>query len=153
MTLLSTFAFYDMCFKEKNPTVSAYSQSPKFLRAKYSATAIGENCTYGPTLLHKIFWMKGKQKMTLRTPVTLIQAFPSYCWPFAMQAKNGQFDEQAAEECCVVDQGNVQKWRPTFFGHFWPTHPPFYSSPWIFAVFRNLVREKWLTRKKSGFML
>ena len=39
-----------------------------------------------------------------------------------MQAKNGQFDEQAAEECCVVDQGNVHKWRPMFFGHFWPTY-------------------------------
>ena len=42
------------------------------------------------------------------------------------------------------------------------TDSPFYSAPSIFAVFRNLfeksgsrnlVQEKWLTRKKGGFIL
>ena len=28
----------------------AYSQRPKFVRAKYLATAEGENCAYSPTL-------------------------------------------------------------------------------------------------------
>ena len=34
------------------PTASAtaYGQRPKFVRAKHSATAEGENCAYGPTL-------------------------------------------------------------------------------------------------------
>ena len=29
---------------------TAYGQRPKFVRAKHSATADGENCAYGPTL-------------------------------------------------------------------------------------------------------
>ena len=37
------------------PTASAtaYGQRPKFVRAEHSATAEGENCAYGPTLLAK----------------------------------------------------------------------------------------------------
>ena len=36
-----------------NPTDSAtvYGRRPKFFRAKYLATAEGENCAYGPTLV------------------------------------------------------------------------------------------------------
>ena len=35
------------------PTASAtaYGRRPKFFRAKHLATAEGENCTYGPTLM------------------------------------------------------------------------------------------------------
>ena len=35
-----------------DPTASAtgYGQKPKVVRAEHSATAEGENCTYGPTL-------------------------------------------------------------------------------------------------------
>jgi len=35
------------------PTASAtaYGQRPRFFRAEHSATAEGENCAYGPTLL------------------------------------------------------------------------------------------------------
>ena len=45
--------FYDICFMFFYPTASAtaYSQRPKFVRAKHSATAEGENWAYGPTLL------------------------------------------------------------------------------------------------------
>ena len=44
--------FYDLCLTFFYPTASAtaYGQRPKFVRAKHSATAEGENCTYGPTL-------------------------------------------------------------------------------------------------------
>ena len=44
--------FYDICFTFFYPTASAtaYGQRPKFVRAKHSATAEGENCAYGPTL-------------------------------------------------------------------------------------------------------
>ena len=44
--------FYDICFTFFQPTASAtvYGRRPKFFRAKHSATAEGENCTYGPTL-------------------------------------------------------------------------------------------------------
>ena len=47
--------FYDM-FYIFYPTAwaTAYSQRPKFFRAEHSATAEGENCAYGPTLL---FWL------------------------------------------------------------------------------------------------
>ena len=40
------------CFALFYPTASAtaYGQRPKFVRAKHSATAEGENCAYGPTL-------------------------------------------------------------------------------------------------------
>ena len=43
-----------------NPTASAmvYGRRPKFFRAEHSATAEGENCAYGPTLIfikHKLF--------------------------------------------------------------------------------------------------
>ena len=39
-----------------NPTASGtvYGRRPKFFRAKHSASAEGENCTYGPTLLLSI---------------------------------------------------------------------------------------------------
>ena len=42
--------FYDMFFY---PTASAmaYGQRSKFVRAKHLATAEGENCAYGPTML------------------------------------------------------------------------------------------------------
>ena len=41
------------CFALFYPTASAtaYGQRPKFFRAEHSATAEGENCAYGPTLL------------------------------------------------------------------------------------------------------
>ena len=32
-------------------SATAYGQKPKFFRAEHSATAEGENCAYGPTLL------------------------------------------------------------------------------------------------------
>ena len=32
-------------------SATAYSQRPKFFRAEHSATAEGENCAYGPTLV------------------------------------------------------------------------------------------------------
>ena len=40
---------YDTCFTIFYPTASAtaYGQRPKFVRAKHSATAEGENCAYG----------------------------------------------------------------------------------------------------------
>ena len=43
---------YDICFTFFDPTASAtaYGQRPKFFRSEHSATAEGENCTYGPTL-------------------------------------------------------------------------------------------------------
>ena len=41
------------CFALFYPTASAtaYGQRPKFFRAEHSATAEGENCAYGPTLI------------------------------------------------------------------------------------------------------
>ena len=41
------------CFTFFYPMASAtaYGQKPKFVRAEHSATAKGENCAYGPTLL------------------------------------------------------------------------------------------------------
>ena len=48
--------FYDIHFTFFYPTASAtaYGQRPKFVRAEHSATAEGENCAYGPTLLFTI---------------------------------------------------------------------------------------------------
>ena len=45
--------FYDIRFTFFYPTASAtaYGQRPKFVRAEHSATAEGENCAYGPTLV------------------------------------------------------------------------------------------------------
>ena len=42
-----------------NPTASAtvYGRRPNFFRAEHSATAEGENCAYGPTLLFVICYM------------------------------------------------------------------------------------------------
>jgi hypothetical protein len=44
--------FYDIFFAFFYPTASAtaYGQRPKFVKAKHSATAEGENSAYGPTL-------------------------------------------------------------------------------------------------------
>ena len=44
--------FYDIIFTFFYPTASAtaYGWRPKFIRAKHSDTAEGENCAYGPTL-------------------------------------------------------------------------------------------------------
>ena len=45
--------FYDTFFTIFHPTASAtaYGRRPKFFRAEHSATAEGENCAYGPTLI------------------------------------------------------------------------------------------------------
>ena len=45
--------FYDVYLLSFYPTASAtaYGQRPKFFRAEHSATAEGENCAYGPTLI------------------------------------------------------------------------------------------------------
>ena len=45
--------FYDICFMFFYPTASAtaYGQRPKIVKAEHSATAEGENCAYGPTLV------------------------------------------------------------------------------------------------------
>ena len=45
--------FYDICFMFFYPAAlaKAYGQRPKFVRAEHSATAEGENCAYGPTLI------------------------------------------------------------------------------------------------------
>ena len=52
--------FYGICFMLFYATASAtvYGRRPKFVMAEHSATAEGENCAYGPTLLGypKIFW-------------------------------------------------------------------------------------------------
>ena len=48
--LIKTFMKYILHFY---PTASATDcgQRPKFFRVEHSATAEGENCTYGPTLI------------------------------------------------------------------------------------------------------
>ena len=45
--------FYDICLTVFYPTASgtAYGLWPKFVMAEHSATAEGENCAYGPTLI------------------------------------------------------------------------------------------------------
>ena len=45
--------FYDICFMFFYPTAlaMAYGQRLKFVRAEHLATAEGENCAYGPTLV------------------------------------------------------------------------------------------------------
>ena len=47
--------FYDMTyglhFFYPTAMATAYRQRPKFVRAEHSATAEGENCAYGPTLI------------------------------------------------------------------------------------------------------
>ena len=57
--------FYDIIFTFFYPTASAtaYGWRPKFVRAKHSASAEGENWTYGPTLWNRINEIKIKMKM------------------------------------------------------------------------------------------
>ena len=53
--------FYDTCFTIFYPTAlaTAYGWRPNFFMAEHSATAKGENCAYGPTL---IWWNKPMQQ-------------------------------------------------------------------------------------------
>ena len=51
--LLSIYAnqdFYNICFKNFDPTASAYNRGSKFDRVEHSATAKGEKYSYGPIL-------------------------------------------------------------------------------------------------------
>ena len=41
-------------FFDPTASATAYGQRPKFVRAEHSATAEGENCAYGPTLIYYI---------------------------------------------------------------------------------------------------
>ena len=41
---------YVLNFFDPTALAMAYGQRPKFAMAEHSATAEGENCTYGPTL-------------------------------------------------------------------------------------------------------
>ena len=56
--------FYDICFTFFYPTASAtvYGRRPKFFRAEHSATAEGENCAYGPTLVHTVKFKQNSPK-------------------------------------------------------------------------------------------
>ena len=47
--LIKSFMTY-FTFFYPTASATAYGQRPKFVRAKHSATAEGENCAYGPTL-------------------------------------------------------------------------------------------------------
>ena len=53
ISMIANQNFYGTCFTIFYPTASAtaYGQRPKFFWAEHSATAEGENCAYGPTLL------------------------------------------------------------------------------------------------------
>ena len=42
---------YVLNFFDSTASATAYDQRPKFLMAEHSATAEGENWTYGPTLV------------------------------------------------------------------------------------------------------
>ena len=56
--------------KRIDPTASAtvYGRRPKFFRAEHSATAEGEKCSYGPTLVFMYF---GKIKFPIKKNETL----------------------------------------------------------------------------------
>ena len=49
-SMFADLDFYDIYFKNFDPTASAYGWRLKFVRAEHSATAEGEKCCYGPTL-------------------------------------------------------------------------------------------------------
>ena len=42
---------YALSFFDPTASATAYGQRPKFAMAEPSATAEGENCAYGPTLI------------------------------------------------------------------------------------------------------
>ena len=42
---------YVWIFFDPTASATAYGQRPKFVKAEHSATAEGENCAYGPTLV------------------------------------------------------------------------------------------------------
>ena len=55
--------FYDIFLLfYRTASTMAYGRWPKFVRAEDSATAEGENCTYGPTLIFLgfSFWIRIK---------------------------------------------------------------------------------------------
>ena len=45
------FMMYVLNFFDPTASAMAYGRRPKFVMAEHSATAEGENCAYGPTLL------------------------------------------------------------------------------------------------------
>ena len=53
-----------------NPTASAtaYGQRPKFVRAKHSTTAEGENCTYSPKLICLVFFQQNNTTLKSLLP-------------------------------------------------------------------------------------
>ena len=61
---------YDLCFTFFYPTASAtaYGRRPKFFMAEHLATAKGENCAYGSTLLNSD-WLQ--QVVKLHHPIFL----------------------------------------------------------------------------------
>ena len=71
--------FYDTCFSIFYPMASAtvYGRRPKFFRAEHSATAEGENCTYGPTLPNYIML---KSAPTIKN-ISITKMFFGYFWP------------------------------------------------------------------------
>ena len=45
-------------FFDPTASATAYGQRPKFVRAEHSATAEGESCAYGPTLVNPMISIK-----------------------------------------------------------------------------------------------
>ena len=48
------FMMYVLNFFDPTASATAYGRRRKFAMAEQSATAEGENCTYGPTLIFRI---------------------------------------------------------------------------------------------------
>ena len=58
---------YALSFFDPTASATAYGQRPKFAMAEPSATAEGENCAYGPTLLYSKQLQKLQEILTLQT--------------------------------------------------------------------------------------
>ena len=95
-------------------------------------------------------WMLVKKKFSI--------SLQSKAWSFFITHEHTFVHQSAGEP--EIEMIQLQHWCD------WLRYSPFYSATSIFAVFRNLVREiwfekyglrnlvqeKWLTRKKGGFI-
>ena len=43
----------------------------------------------------------------------------------------------------ILFQGNIHKWRPTFFGHLWPTYPTLSNDVLFLGLFRDPPAYPW----------
>ena len=141
--------FYDTCFTIFYPMASAmaYGRRPKFVRAKHTAMAEGENCAYGPTLIFDInsrvsnIESDNSQNVVLEDYNNISdRIFPHFTTPSTLVTQPMLQLRTILTELRWLQRPITQRWsfQPTSIYEMLSCIPPTYA---ILVFSKNIVRK------------